>query len=169
MYLEEPRVIDSILYSPIANLPFTKPKSRIECNRKRGAHLYNDTVLLSDLPQLEQTEHGQLPPAAVPDSLEELLLSEELLPASTEAFIYWTTQNKPVRQAITVNKFIPLTYLLGFPPSDEEQMEFLSKISIFKPVICSIVPPHSDLFKPMSTVVNLPSPLPELYHQKIKN
>ena len=59
-----------------------------------------------------------------------------------------------------------LTHLLGFPPSDEEQMEFLSKISKFKPVICSIVPPHSDLFKPISTVVNLPSPLPELYHQQ---
>ena len=57
-----------------------------------------------------------------------------------------------------------LTHLLGSPPSDEEQIEFLSKISKFKPVICSIVPPHSDLFKPTSTIVNLPSPLPELYH-----
>ena len=34
------------------DIPFTKPKSLISCNRKRGAHLYSDEVPVVDLPQL---------------------------------------------------------------------------------------------------------------------
>ena len=71
------RVIEAIPFFPIADIPFTKPKSRIECNWKGSAHLYSDTVPLSDVPQLEQTEHLQT--TAESQSPEELLPSEESL------------------------------------------------------------------------------------------
>ena len=40
------------------DLPFTKPKGVISasCNRKRGAHLYDDSLPLSDLPQFSQAQ-----------------------------------------------------------------------------------------------------------------
>ena len=53
--------------------------------------------------------------------------------------------------------------LLRVSPSNEEQMEFLSKISKHKPVICSIVSPYSDAFKPKSETSNLPSSLRDLH------
>jgi len=42
---------EAIPYVPNAGLLFSMPKSRISCNKKRGAHLTNDTVLLTDLDQ----------------------------------------------------------------------------------------------------------------------
>ena len=56
-----------------------------------------------------------------------------------------------------------LMQLVRVSPSNEEQMEFLSKISKHKPVIYSIVSPYSDAFKPKSKTSNLPSSLRDLY------
>ena len=39
------------------DIPFTKPKGSISTNRKRGAHLYSDSVPLANLPQ--QTQEDQ--------------------------------------------------------------------------------------------------------------
>ena len=55
------------------------------------------------------------------------------------------------------------TQLLHVSPSNEEQIKFLSKISKHKPVICSIVSPYSDLFKPNSKTCSLPPSLRDLY------
>jgi len=46
-----PSFVEAIPYVPIAGLLFSMPKSRISCNKKRGAHLTNDTVPLTDLDQ----------------------------------------------------------------------------------------------------------------------
>ena len=49
----EPTIIDTIPYSKLADLPFTIPKPQISCNKKKGAHFYEDTVPCSELPQPE--------------------------------------------------------------------------------------------------------------------
>ena len=48
---KEPRLIETIPYARIMDITFTKPKSSISCNRKRGAHFYNDAVPFAGLPQ----------------------------------------------------------------------------------------------------------------------
>ena len=48
---KEPRLVETIPYARIMDIPFTKPKSLISCNRKRGAHLYSDEVPVIHLPQ----------------------------------------------------------------------------------------------------------------------
>ena len=35
---KEPRLVEAMPYARIMDIPFTKPKSLISCNRKRGAH-----------------------------------------------------------------------------------------------------------------------------------
>jgi len=40
---------------PIMDIPFSKPKGSLSSNRKRGAHLYGDTVPSSDLPKHPET------------------------------------------------------------------------------------------------------------------
>ena len=52
---KEPRIVESIPYAEIADIPFEKPKSQI-AGCKRGAHLYSDTVPLADLQLVERTE-----------------------------------------------------------------------------------------------------------------
>ena len=52
---------------------------------------------------------------------------------------------------------------ISMPPSEEEQMRFLGDIAECKSVVCSIVPPYSDLFKPSSTTIKLPPSLCGLY------
>ena len=54
---KEPRLVETIPYARIMGIPFTKPKGSISTNRKRGAHLYSDSVPLADLPQ--QTQEDQ--------------------------------------------------------------------------------------------------------------
>jgi len=49
---KEPTMIDAIPYLPIAQLPFSKPKLRISCNRKREAHHLNSITPLTDLLQV---------------------------------------------------------------------------------------------------------------------
>ena len=44
---KEPRIVETIPYAEIADLPFEKPKSQID-GRKRVAHLYSNTVPLAD-------------------------------------------------------------------------------------------------------------------------
>ena len=48
---KKPRLVETIPYARIMDIPFTKPKSLISCNRKRGAHLYSDEFPVVDLPQ----------------------------------------------------------------------------------------------------------------------
>jgi hypothetical protein len=50
-----------------------------------------------------------------------------------------------------------LSQLMCMPPSNEEQMEFLSKISRHKPVICSIVVPHSNEFETIIKIISFSS------------
>ena len=52
---KEPRVVESIPYAEIADIPFEKPKSQIS-GCKRGAHLYSDIVPLADLQLVGRTE-----------------------------------------------------------------------------------------------------------------
>jgi len=47
------------------------------------------------------------------------------------------------------------------PPSDEEQSLFLSEIAKCKSVVYSIMPAHSDAFKPTSAAIKLPPSLCE--------
>jgi len=51
---KEPRLVETIPYSRIMDIPFTKPKGLVTTNRKRGAHLYSNSVPLSGLPQCSQ-------------------------------------------------------------------------------------------------------------------
>ena len=44
-------MIEAIPYARIMDIPFTKPKSLISCNRKRGAHLYSDEFSVVNLLQ----------------------------------------------------------------------------------------------------------------------
>ena len=55
---KEPCLEETIPYARIMDTPFTKPKGSISasCNRKRGAHLYDDSLPLSDLSQLSETQ-----------------------------------------------------------------------------------------------------------------
>ena len=53
--------------------------------------------------------------------------------------------------------------MLQTPPSDEDKLTFLMENERFDPVINSIVSPLSDKFKTVSPVINLPSPLRDLY------
>ena len=45
-------------YAQIMDIPFTKPKGSISvsCNRKRGVHLYDDSLPLSDLLQFSEAQ-----------------------------------------------------------------------------------------------------------------
>ena len=137
---KEPRVVESIPYAEIAVIPFEKPKSQIE-GCKRGAHLYSDTIPLADLQLVEGTEMV----------LEEVMLTEDI------------ASNELPSTVDTPSSSGSLMQLLRVSPSNEEQMEFLSKKSKHKPVICSIVSPYSDAFKPKSETSNLPSSLSDLY------
>ena len=55
---KEPCLVETIPYVRIMDIPFTKPKGSISvsCNRKRGAHLYDDSLPLSNLPQFSETQ-----------------------------------------------------------------------------------------------------------------
>ena len=53
--------------------------------------------------------------------------------------------------------------LLRTPPSETEQMDFLSAISKHKPAINSIIHPFSDLRKPNAAIRELPPSLNNLY------
>ena len=114
---KSPRFVETIPYARIADIPFTKPKTRISCNKRRGAHLYSDDIPDSELPE---------------PRLEERIDDE---PESSE-------RQQPEAWSRVLNT----------APATEEQSEFLSKISSLNPVICSIVPPFSDAFKPASVI-----------------
>ena len=45
-----PTFVETIPYARISDIPFSKPKPRISCNKKRG-HLYSDSVPDSALPE----------------------------------------------------------------------------------------------------------------------
>ena len=49
---KEPRLVETIPYARIMDIPFAKLKGSISanCNRKRGAHLYDDSLPLLNLP-----------------------------------------------------------------------------------------------------------------------
>ncbi|XP_065916067.1 uncharacterized protein [Dysidea avara] len=121
-----PSFVEAIPYLPIAGLLFSMPKSRISCNKKRGAHLMNETVPLDqsfDVPVVR--EHSA------------------------------SSGSSGARALASVS----------VPPSDEEQSLFLKDIAKCKPVVCSIVPAHSDAFRPTSVAVKLPPSLCELLYK----
>ena len=43
---KEPTFVDAIPYLPISELPLSKPKPRISCNKRRGAHHLSDITPL---------------------------------------------------------------------------------------------------------------------------
>ena len=210
---KEPRLVEAIPYARIIDIPFTKPKSLISCNRKRGAHLYSDEVSVVDLPQpsysllaevsvvhpqpvdpepsvdpeptvdcesiVEAESSAVERSIAVPESLsiieldstviepdlEDTVAETELSPATT------CTGNEELLLAESPSasliddkkKLSVLSDLLQYIPIDAEQTVFLTNIAKFKPVICSIVSPFSDEFKPITPVNNLPPCLQDLY------
>ena len=181
---KEPRVLDSIPYAEIADIPFEKPKSQI-AGCKRGAHLYSDVVPLTDLKLIERTEKlvkevtctltedvasnelAELPSTSFP-----LLTLSTYETSSTTSLLSTASCNETLSSAsLLLSKDGPsisslsssFMQLLLVPSSNEEQKELLSKISEHKPVICSIVSFYSDSFKPNSKTSNLPLSLRDLY------
>ena len=92
-------------------------------------------------PDLEDTfAETELSPAITCAGNEELLLAES-----------------PSASLIDDKKKLSvLSDVLQCIPTDAEQTVFLTNITKFKPVICSIVSPFSDEFKPITPVYNLP-------------
>ena len=181
---KEPRVLDSIPYAEIADIPFEKPKSQI-AGCKRGAHLYSDVVPLTDLQLIEGTEKLV---EEVTCTLTEDVASDELAELPSTSFPLLTLSTNETSSTTSLlstascnetsssASLLPsedgpsissssssFMQLLLVPPSNEEQKELLSKISEHKPVICSIVSPYSDSFKPNSKTSNLPLSLRDLY------
>ena len=211
---KEPRLVETIPYAQIMDITFTKPKSLLSCNRKRGAHLYDDEVQVFNLPQpscpllaegsvvnLELTiDSVDSQPIAQPEFIidSDIILDSEptaeVESSTVECSVAVSESPSVVQSEATVfemgtspaTEFIENEELLlaGSPsvshkddkkqvsffsdvlqriPSDEEQAAFLSSIAKFKPVICSIVSPFSDEFKPVAPVNNLPFSLNNLY------
>ena len=92
-------------------------------------------------PDLEDTvAETELSPATTCTGNEELLLAES-----------------PSASLINDKKKLSvLSDVLQCIPTDAEQAVFLTNIAKFKPVICSIVSPFSDEFKPITPVNNSP-------------
>ena len=57
---KEPHLVETIPYTRIMDIPFTKPKGSISCNRKRGAHLYNDSLPLSNCRNVPKHNHSKV-------------------------------------------------------------------------------------------------------------
>jgi len=133
------------------DIPFAKPKSLLSTNRKRGAHLYSNSVPLSDLPQCSQS-----------------LQDDQLELTSTEPEVSTTQCDSEPIALLSVNDnqtFTNFSFsrLLCNPPTDEEKLEYLSGITQLDPVIASIVSPFSDKFKTSTPVASLPPSLRDLY------
>jgi len=156
---KEPRLVETIPYARIMDIPFTKPKGVISasCNRKRGAHLYSDSLPISDLPQFPQAQ------------LQEASSVVELIASTSELGILSHNSNKieqssgPESSQLKDTVDYSFFELLQIPPSDEEKLAFLTENERFDPVVNSIVSPLSEKFKTVSPVVNMPSPLRDLY------
>ena len=184
---KEPRIVEAIPYAEIADIPFEKPKSQI-ARCKRAAHLYSDTVPLADLQLCEGTEEvlEEVESTEGPLNIDNMLLITDVsefssglsssllltvdLPSSNESSStsLLPTVDVPSGKELSLASSSSLpksgfTQLLHVSPSNEEQMEFLSKISRHKPVICSIVSPYSDSFVPNSKTSNLPPSLRDLF------
>ena len=126
---KEPTFVDAIPYSLISELPLSKPKPVINCNKRRGAHHLSDIIPLDDMSQI----------------VEELPVPE------------------PQPSTSSLSDHQPSESLLCIPPSAEEQTFFLKNIACERLVICSIIPPFSDNFKPIANTVQLPPSLLDLY------
>ena len=101
-------------------------------------------------PDLEDTvAETELSPATTCTGKEELLLAE--LPSAS------VIDDKKKLSVLRVSD------VLQCIPTDAEQTVFLTNIAKFKPVICSILSPFSDEFKPITPVNNLPPCLQDLY------
>ena len=135
--------------------------------------MYSDAVPLTDLQLIEGTEKLV---EEVPCTLTEDVVSNELteLPtlstnktSSTTSLLSTASSSAlllPSEDGPSISSLLSsFMQLLLVPPSNEEQNELLSKISEHKPVICSIVSPYSDSFKPNSKTNNLPLSLRDLY------
>ena len=74
---KEPRLVETIPYTQMMDISFTKPQDSIGCNRKRGAYLYNDSLPLSEFPQCSQAQPQQgLSVVELADSTSELELND---------------------------------------------------------------------------------------------
>ena len=161
---KEPHLVETIPYAQIMDISFTKPKGSIGCYRKRGAHLYNDSLPLSEFPQCSQAQPQQgLSVAELADSTSELELNDnemELL-VNDEVEHSFEPESIPGNEKSLAD--FSFFQLLWTPPSDEDKLAFLTENERFDPVINSIISPLSDKFKTVSPVINLPSPLRDLY------
>jgi len=113
-----PSTVAAIPYARVSDLPFTIPKPKVHCNKKKGAHLYVDTLPDNELPvgeyHLERchslAEHPSPP----------VILS--LPPTEDEQFSYrgLIAKHKPVSNSINSpfsDCFAPDASVPHLPPS----------------------------------------------------
>jgi len=118
---KKPTFVDAIPYLPIAELPLSKPKSTISCNKRRGAHHLSDITPLESFQIAEELPVSDQPStsSSVYESTDSLLC----VPPSTEeqtVFLRKTAYNRPAICSIVPpfsNKFKPTTNTIQLPPS----------------------------------------------------
>jgi len=149
-------LVETIPYARIMDIPFTKPKGSLSSNRKRGAHLYSDTVPLSDLPKHSEMAVVEFTPATIESGMGTVSETVEVGSESSQA------DPLPSPNEYLSSEFSFLQ-LLQIPPTDADKLQFLTENEVFNPAINSIVPPLSDKFMTSSPAVNLPPSLRDLY------
>ena len=156
---KQPRLVETIPYARIMDIPFTKPKGTLRSNRKRGAHLYSDTVPLSDLPKPLETQNFSVVELASESDSNGMGTELPFSEIGQESSQHNALQS-PNEQFSAEFSFLQL---LQVPPTDADKLEFLTENESFDPAINSIMPPLSEKFKTSSPAINLPPSLRDLY------
>jgi len=118
---KEPTFVDAIPYLPIAELPLSKPKPTISCNKRRGAHHLSDITPLESFQIAEELPVSDQPStsSSVYESTDSLLC----VPPPTEeqtVFLREIACNRPAIYSIVPpfsNEFKPTTNTIQLPPS----------------------------------------------------
>ena len=156
---KQPRLVETIPYARIMDIPFTKPKGTLSSNRKRGAHLYSDTVPLSDLPKPLETQNFSVVELASESDSNGMGTELPFSEIGQESSQHNALQS-PNEQFSAEFSFLQL---LQVPCTDADKLEFLTENESFDPAINSIMPPLSEKFKTSSPAINLPPSLRDLY------
>jgi len=96
----EPTNIEAIPYSKLADLPFTIPKPQISCNKMKGAHLYDDTIPYSELPQPEVVKTKLSSPGSSMSGSSHTLLCTPPSEAEQMEFLCKISKHKPAINSI---------------------------------------------------------------------
>ena len=119
---KEPTFVDAIPYLPISELPLSKPKPRISCNKRRGAHHLSDITPFEDMFQVAE----ELPVSEHPSTSSTACQSTSSLlcvPPSAEeqmVFLRDIAHNRPAICSIVPpfsNEFKPTANTIQLPPS----------------------------------------------------